>query len=67
MNDLQTALREALAATQECNPADLDAGDLELWQACDQRIEQIVETLIADFDEAGPAAREVLQRFMLPG
>lgn len=62
MNDLQLALREALAATQECNPADLDDGDLELWHACDQRIEQIIEVLIARHDECGPMARAIIQR-----
>lgn len=67
MNDLTQALKEALAATQECNPADLDAGDLELWHLCDQRIEQIIEALIARHDECGPAARAILARFRLPG
>lgn len=62
MNDLTQALKEALAATQECNPADLDAGDLELWHLCDQRIGQIIEALIARHDECGPAARAILQR-----
>lgn len=62
MNDLTQALKEALAATQECNPADLDVAGLLLWHACDQRIEQIIEALIAGHDECGPMAREVLQR-----
>lgn len=62
MNDLTQALREAIAATLDCNPAELDAGDLELWHLCDRRIEQIIEVLIARHDEAGQAAREVLQR-----
>jgi hypothetical protein len=67
MNDLTQALMEALAATQECNPADLDAGDLELWHLCDRRIEQIIEELIARHDECGPAAREVLARIQAKG
>lgn len=63
MNDLQLALREALAATQECNPADLDGADLELWHLCDRRCAEIVEALIARHDECGPAARAILARF----
>ena len=62
MNELQLALKEALAATQECNPADLDAGDLELWHACDRRCAEIIERLIREHDEAGPAARAIIQR-----
>jgi hypothetical protein len=62
MNDLTQALKEALAATVECNPAELDAGDLELWHLCDRRIEQIIEVLIGQHDEVGPVAREVLAR-----
>ena len=66
-DDLQSALRSALAATQECNPADLDQGDRELWRTCDQRCEQIIEVLIREHDEAGPAARQLLNRFALRG
>ena len=64
MNDLTQALKEALAATQECNPNDLKAADLELWHACDRRIEQIIEVLIAQHDECGPMARAIIQRIV---
>lgn len=66
MNDLQLALREALSATQEFNPADLDAEDRAIWHACTDRIEQIIEQLIARHDECGPEARAILARFRLP-
>lgn len=66
MNDLMLALREALAATQACNPAELDVEDLNLWHLCDARIEQIIECLVVEHDEAGPSARQLLSRFMLP-
>lgn len=62
MNDLTQALKEALAATAETDPRELDAADLELWHLCDRRIEQIIDRLISQHDEAGPAAREVLAR-----
>ena len=65
MNDLQLALREALAATQECNPAELDGTDLELWHLCDRRCAEIIEQLIARYDEAGPQARAILSRLAL--
>ena len=66
-DDLQSALRSALAATQECNPADLTGEDLSLWLACDARCCEIVEVLIDRHDEAGPAMRQLLARFMLRG
>ena len=62
MTDLTQALREALAATAETDPRELDAAGLVVWHLCTDRIEQLIERLIARHDEAGPAAREVLQR-----
>ena len=66
MNDLQSALRDALATTQDISPAGLDATDLALWQRCDDRCADIIDRLISEFDEAGPEARALLQGFRLP-
>lgn len=63
--DLHVALRHALAATAETDPRDLAGPDLALFNFCDQKIEQIIEVLIAQHDEAGPATRAILRRFML--
>lgn len=62
MNDLMLALKEALAAIGETDPRELDEADRALWHACDQRIEQIIERLVRDHDEAGSTARSILQR-----
>jgi len=59
--ELQSALRFALSATQEINPADLEPGDLALWHAADRRCAEIIERLVL-IDEAGPVARSILQR-----
>ncbi len=59
--DLQSALREALSATQECNPAELDGADRALWHLCDRRCAEIIERLVRDHDECGPTARAILQ------
>lgn len=60
-DDLQSALRSALAATQECNPADLTGEDLSLWHLCDARCEQIIDRLVVEHDECGPAARAIIK------
>lgn len=65
-DDLLLALKEAMRACNEIDPAELNAGDRELWHACDDRCEQIIEVLIREHDECGPAARAIIQRFMLP-
>lgn len=65
MNDLTSALREALAATGEVDPRTLDAADLALYRACDQRCAETIERLIREHDEAGPAARALLRGFTL--
>lgn len=62
MNDLTQALAEGLAAMQETDPRELDTAGLLLWHLCNDKCEQIIEQLIAQHDEAGPMAREVLQR-----
>lgn len=62
MNDLTQALAEGLQAMQETDPRELDAAGLLLWHVCNDKCEQIIEALIAQHDEAGPMAREVLQR-----
>ncbi len=62
MNDLQLALREALSACADTNPADLDGADLELWHLCDRRCAEIIDRLVLEHDECGPEARAILQR-----
>jgi len=64
--DLQSALREALSATQECNPAELDAEDRVLWHRADNHCQAIIDRLVLEHDECGPEARAILQRFRLP-
>lgn len=65
-DDLLLALNEAMRACNEIDPAELNAGDRELWHACDARCEQIIDRLVGEHDECGPAARQLLKRFMLP-
>ena len=61
-DDLTQELREALAATADVDPRELDATGLKLWYLYNSRIEQIIEKLVEVHDEAGSAARGLLVR-----
>lgn len=67
MNDLNQALREALAATAEIDPRSLDGADVALWHRCDQRSTEIIEALIERHDECGAVARALIQRIARGG
>lgn len=57
------ALREALQVCSETDPRELDQDGLALWRECDDRCAAIIERLIREHDECGPAARALLARF----
>lgn len=63
MNELHSALSEAIAATADTDPRELDAAGRAIFNLCEDRIEQIIEKLVRHHDEAGPEARALLGRF----
>ena len=67
VNELREALHAALSVVAETNPAELDAAGWIIFRLCEERIEQIIERLVCEFNERGPEMRALLRRFMLTG
>lgn len=61
---LMDALRSALHVSAECDPREMDAGERAELDALDQRAFEIMDVLIREHDECGPAARAVLAKAM---
>jgi len=64
---LRGALYAALSVVAKTNPAELDAAGWIIFRLCEERIEQIIERLVCEFNERGPEMRALLRRFMLAG
>lgn len=62
MPTLQTALRQALSTSAECDPREMDAAELAMLDALDDRAFEIMDILIECHDECGPAARAAIAR-----
>ena len=63
---LHDALREATGAITDCDYRELDPSERALYEAIDERIFEIMDRLIAEHDEAGPAARAAIVRAQVP-
>lgn len=61
---LHAALRSALQVSAECDPREMDARELAELDALDNRAFDIMDILIREHDECGPAARAVLAKAM---
>jgi len=61
---LQDALREAAEALAGSDPRELDPAERQLYELIDDRMFEIMDRLIAEHDEAGPAARAAIVRAM---
>ena len=61
---LLDALREALSVAAETDPRELSAEELTMLDQLDQRAFAIMDILIREHDEAGPAARAAIARAM---
>ena len=44
-----------------------DAAGWIIFRLCEERIEQLIERLVCEFNERGPEMRALLRRFMLTG
>lgn len=67
VNELREGLLAALSVVAETNSAELDAAGWIIFRLCEERIEQLIERLVCEFNERGPEMRALLRRFMLTG
>lgn len=64
MTTLHDALRQAISTSAECDPREMDATELAMLDQLDSRMFAIMDILIREHDEAGPAARAAIARAM---
>ena len=62
---LKEALHAALSAIAKTNPAELDVAGWTIFRLCEERIEQITERLVCEFNERDLEVRALLRRFTL--